>query len=110
VFFTPAIVSGTAKVRRGQFVLWNLIASSAFSISVAASSFGLGRVLTGSHSLHDIVTLLVGLAVGAFVMVWFVRHRRRAMAKRPSLRASERSEPIRGRRCLSGAGPGSARR
>ncbi len=85
VFFTPAIVSGTAKMRRGQFVLWNLIASLAFSISVAASAFGFGRVLTGSHSLHDIVTLLVGLAVGTLVMVWFVRHRRRATAKRSSL-------------------------
>ena len=30
VFFTPAIVSGTAKMRYGQFVLWNLVASFAF--------------------------------------------------------------------------------
>src|ERR1700761_1319724 len=29
VFFTPAIVSGTAKMRHGEFVLWNLIASLA---------------------------------------------------------------------------------
>ena len=36
VFFTPAIVSGTAKMHHGQFVLWNLIASLAFAISVAA--------------------------------------------------------------------------
>ncbi len=82
VFFTPAIVSGTAKMRHGQFVLWNLIAALAFSISVAASSFGLGRVLTGNHSIHDIVTLLVGLAMGTLVMVWFVRHRRRTAATR----------------------------
>lgn len=82
VFFTPAIVSGTAKMRHGQFVLWNLIASLAFSISVAASAFGIGRLVTGSDSLHDIVTLLVGFATGVLVMIWFVRHRQRTAAKR----------------------------
>jgi membrane protein DedA with SNARE-associated domain len=80
VFFTPAVVSGTAKMRHGQFVLWNLIASFAFAVSVAASAFGIGRVVTGHTSLSDIVTLLVGLAVGALVMVWFVHHRRRRSA------------------------------
>ena len=83
VFFTPAVVSGTAKMHHGQFVLWNLIASFAFAVSVAASVFGIGRVVTGHTSLHDIVTLLVGLAMGALVMVWFVRlHRRRSAVKR----------------------------
>jgi membrane protein DedA with SNARE-associated domain len=82
VFFTPAIVSGTAKMRHGQFVLWNLIASLAFSISVAASAFGFGRLVTGNHTVHDILTLLVGLAVGVLIMMWFVRHRRRTAAKR----------------------------
>ena len=83
VFFTPAVVSGTAKMQHGEFVLWNLIASFAFAVSVAASVFGIGRVVTGHTSLHDIVTLLVGLAMGALVMVWFVRlHRRRSAVKR----------------------------
>ena len=82
VFFTPAVVSGTAKMQHGQFVLWNLIASFAFAVSVAASAFGIGRVVTGHTSLHDIVTLLVGLAMGTVVMVWFVRHRRRRSAAR----------------------------
>jgi membrane-associated protein len=86
VFFTPAVVSGTAKMRHGQFVLWNLIASFAFAVSVAASAFGIGRVVTGHTSPRDIVTLLVGLAVGALVMVWFVRHRRRRSA-------AKRAEP-----------------
>lgn len=86
VFFTPAIVSGTAKMRHGQFVLWNLIASFAFAVSVAASAFGIGRVVTGHTSPRDIVTLLVGLAVGALVMVWFVHHRRRRSA-------AKRAEP-----------------
>jgi membrane protein DedA with SNARE-associated domain len=83
VFFTPAVVSGTAKMRHGEFVLWNLIAAFAFAVSVAASAYGIGRVVTGHTSLRDIVTLLVGLAMGALVMVWFVRvHRRRSTAKR----------------------------
>ena len=80
VFFTPAVVSGTAKMRHGQFVLWNLIASFAFAVSVAASAFGIGRVVTGHTSLRDIVTLIVGLAMGVLVMVWFVRHHRRRSA------------------------------
>jgi membrane protein DedA with SNARE-associated domain len=83
VFFTPAVVSGTAKMHHGQFVLWNLIASFAFAVSVAASAFGIGRVVTGHTSVHDIVTLLVGLAMGTLVMMWFVRHhRRRSSTKR----------------------------
>jgi membrane protein DedA with SNARE-associated domain len=82
VFFTPAIVSGTAKMHHGQFVLWNLIASLAFSVSVAASSFGFGRLVTGNHTVHDIVTFIVGLAVGVLIMMWYVRHRRRTAAKR----------------------------
>jgi membrane protein DedA with SNARE-associated domain len=40
VFFTPAVVSGTAKMHHGEFVLWNLIASFAFTVSVAASAYG----------------------------------------------------------------------
>ena len=81
VFFTPAIVSGTAKMRYGQFVVWNLLASLGFAVSVAASSYGLGRLFTGHSSPRDIATLLVGLAVGALVTVLYVRHRRREAAR-----------------------------
>jgi len=82
VFFTPAVVSGTAKMQHGEFVLWNLIASFAFAVSVAASAFGIGRLVTGNTTVHDILTLVVGLAMGTLVMVWFVRHhRRRGAAK-----------------------------
>ncbi len=81
VFFTPAIVSGTAKMQHGQFVLWNLLASLGFSVSVAASAYGLGRIFTGHYSPHDIATLLVSVIVTAL----FVRHRHRfAAAARPS--------------------------
>jgi membrane-associated protein len=82
VFFTPAVVSGTAKMRRGQFALWNLVASFAFSLSVAASTYGVGRLLSGHHTWHDIGALVVGLVVGALVTVFFVRHRRRVAGRR----------------------------
>jgi membrane protein DedA with SNARE-associated domain len=81
VFFTPAIVSGTAKMQHGQFVLWNLMASLAFALSVAASTFGLGKLFTGSYSLHDIGTLVIGLGVGALITVFYVRHRHRSASK-----------------------------
>jgi membrane protein DedA with SNARE-associated domain len=81
VFFTPAIVSGTAKMRHGQFVIWNLLASLGFSVSVAASSYGIGRLFTGHYSLHDIGTLLVGIAVGTLVTVLYVRHRHRGTSR-----------------------------
>jgi membrane protein DedA with SNARE-associated domain len=87
VFFTPAVVSGTAKMHHGQFVVWNLIASFAFAVSVAASAFGIGRVVTGNTSLHDILTLLVGLAMGTLVMLWFMHHHRRRRT------AAERAQP-----------------
>ena len=80
VFFTPAVVSGTAKMQHGEFVLWNLIASFAFAVSVAASAYGIGRVVTGNTSVHDIITLIVGLAMGTLVTIWFVRHHRRRTA------------------------------
>jgi membrane protein DedA with SNARE-associated domain len=48
VFFTPAIISGTAKMRRARFAFWNLIASFGFAVSVTASAYGLGRFATGT--------------------------------------------------------------
>jgi membrane protein DedA with SNARE-associated domain len=78
VFVTPAIVSGTAKMKHGQFAIWNFLASLSFSVSVCASAYGIGRLLTGHHSLHDIGILLIGLAVGALITALFVRRHRRA--------------------------------
>jgi membrane protein DedA with SNARE-associated domain len=80
VFFTPAIVSGTAKMEHGQFVVWNLLASLGFTVSVAASAYGLGRIFTGHDSARDVVTLLVGLGVGVLITVLYVRHRRHRAA------------------------------
>ncbi len=92
VFFTPAVVSGTAKMRRGQFALWNLIASFAFSFSVAASTYGLGRLFSGHHSVRDVLTLVVGLAVGALVMLFYVRHRHRLSSRRTEAHADPGAE------------------
>jgi membrane-associated protein len=84
VFFTPAVVSGTAKMQHGQFVLWNFIASLAFAVSVAASSYGIGRLVTGHYSLRDVATLLVGLVVGALILIFVRRRRRRGRSLGPS--------------------------
>lgn len=77
VFVTPAIVSGTAKMQHGEFVVWNFLASLAFSISVAASSYGLGKIFTGRSSPQDVGTLLVGVVVGVMITVVHVRRLRR---------------------------------
>jgi membrane protein DedA with SNARE-associated domain len=81
VFFTPAIISGTAKMKRSQFAVWNLVASIMFTVSVAATSYGLGRVATGHHSRTDILILVVGLAVGSVLIAVFVRRHRRHKAQ-----------------------------
>jgi membrane protein DedA with SNARE-associated domain len=80
VFFTPAIVSGTAKMRYGQFVLWNLLAAFGFATSVAASAYGIGRVVTGHDTAKDVAILALGLAVGVVVAVLFVQRRHRTQA------------------------------
>jgi membrane protein DedA with SNARE-associated domain len=82
VFLTPAIVSGTAKMRHGRFAFWNLIASLGFAVSVTASAFGVGRLASGHHTAHDVVVLLLGLGVGVVIVTVFVRRHRRATADR----------------------------
>jgi membrane protein DedA with SNARE-associated domain len=80
VFLTPAIVSGTAKMRHGRFAFWNLIASLGFAISVTASAYGVGRIASGHHTAHDVLVLLLGVAVGAVIVTVFVRRHRHAGA------------------------------
>jgi membrane protein DedA with SNARE-associated domain len=77
VFFTPAIISGTAKMKLSQFVVWNFFASVAFTLSVTATGYGVGRVTTGHHSTEDIVILVLGVAMSAvLISVMVKRHRR----------------------------------
>jgi membrane protein DedA with SNARE-associated domain len=80
VFFTPAIISGTAKMKRSQFAVWNFIASLAFTLSVAATAYGIGRVTSGHHSPEDILVLILGLGLSAAIVSLLVRrHRRRKL-------------------------------
>ncbi len=82
VFFTPAIVSGTAKMPPYRFALWNLLDSLGWSVSVAASAYGVGKLATGHHTGHDIAILAIGLSAGAIVAVVATRrHRRRAVQR-----------------------------
>jgi len=77
VFFTPAIISGTAKMKRNQFALWNFIASVGFTVSVAATAYGLGRVSTGHHSTTDVLILALGVAMSTVMVLVFMRRHRR---------------------------------
>jgi len=81
VFFTPAIVSGTAKMRPYQFALWNLLDSLGWTLSVAASAYGVSRLATGQHTGHDIAILVIGLGAGALLTVAAVRRHRRRTAR-----------------------------
>jgi membrane protein DedA with SNARE-associated domain len=82
VFFTPAIVSGTAKMRHGRFVFWNLIASLGFALSVCASAYGVGKIVAGHFTTRDLEVLLVGIVAGVALVFLFVRHHRRSRARR----------------------------
>ena len=92
VFFTPAIVSGTAKMPPYRFAVLNLLDSLGWSVSVAASAYGLGRLATGHRTGHDIAILAVGLGAGALVAVAAVRRHRRRGASRLDAAADEAPE------------------
>ena len=81
VFFTPAIISGTAKMKLNQFALWNFLASILFTLSITATAYGLGRVASGHHSTTDIVILILGLALSALLIAMGVRRHRRHKAQ-----------------------------
>jgi membrane protein DedA with SNARE-associated domain len=89
VFVTPAIVSGTAKMPPYRFAFWNLLDSLGWTVSVAASSYGIGRLATGHHTWHDIAILAIGLAAAALVTVTSVRRHRRRMVRRPAAIAGQ---------------------
>jgi membrane protein DedA with SNARE-associated domain len=89
VFVTPAIVSGTAKMPPYKFAFWNLLASLGWTISVAASAYGIGRLADGHHTWHDVAILVIGLGTGALITVIAVRRRRRRMAQHPVVIADQ---------------------
>jgi len=81
VFFTPAIISGTAKMNYRQFAIWNLIASTAFALAVAPTGYGVGRVATGHHSAEDLTIFALGLVAGSVLMILVVRRHRHHKAE-----------------------------
>ena len=98
VFFTPAIVSGTADMPAYRFALWNLLDSLGWSVSVAASAYGIGRLATGHHAAHDIAILVIGLAAGVIVAVVAARRHRRRRTQRagPVVNGAAPRGPARG--------------
>jgi membrane protein DedA with SNARE-associated domain len=93
VFFTPAIVSGTAKMPACQFALWNLLDSLGWAVALAASAYGVGRLATGHHTGHDIAILAIGLGAGAIVAVAARRRHRRRAARRLGAAAGPSASP-----------------
>src|SRR5665213_2389627 len=88
VFFTPAIISGTARMRQRQFAVWNFIASIVFTLSVAATSYGVGRVPTGHHSSRDVVILVFGLALSTLMVFVIVRRHHRHNSSSTQMRSA----------------------
>ena len=76
VFLTPAIVSGTAKMNYRRFMIWNLVASLTFAVSIGHTADGLVRIVTGHHGGDDLAVLLLGLAAGTAFLVFMIRRRR----------------------------------
>ena len=94
VFFTPAIISGTAKMRPYRFAFWNLLDSLGWTVSVAASAYGVGRLVTGHHSGRDIAILVIGLGAGVLVALVAVRRHRRRSAQHPGPTADRASQDL----------------
>ncbi|GAA0522973.1 hypothetical protein GCM10011581_38730 [Saccharopolyspora subtropica] len=76
VFVTTAMISGAAHMKFSQFVVWNLITTTAFVLAVGPASYGAGKIAHGHHDATSIAFLVFGLAV-AVVLIWFTRRRRR---------------------------------
>ena len=88
VFVTPAIVSGTANMPPYRFAFWNLLDSLGWTVSVAASAYGVGRLATGHHTWHDVAILVIGLGAGALGVVVAIRRHRRRTARSPASSAA----------------------
>lgn len=82
VFFTPCMVSGIARMKYSQFVVWNFLAGAAYVISVGFSVYGAGKVATGHHDAVSVGSLVVGIAVGVTVFLFGRRYYRRRKARR----------------------------
>lgn len=93
VFFTPALVSGTLRMKFGQFAFWNFFAGAVFVLSVGPAAYGAGKVASGHHDPVSVGMLVGGVAVGALFVVLGVRHHRRHEARRAAAADQADLEP-----------------
>jgi membrane protein DedA with SNARE-associated domain len=89
VFFTPCLVSGIAKMKYSQFVVWNFVAGAVYVLSVGLAAYGVSKVSSGQHSPGSVGSLIVGVAVGAGAVVLAVRYHRRRKARRSAAAAHQ---------------------
>ena len=73
VFFTPSIVSGTAKMRFGQFVVWNLVDALGFALFTVGAAYGIGRLLTGHEGSKDFAVFIL-FGIGLVLLTVVRRH------------------------------------
>jgi membrane-associated protein len=76
VFFTPAIVSGTAKMPHREFAIWNLVDAIGFTFLTVGGAYGLVRISTGYHARKDVLILVLGVGLGALLLALVRRHHR----------------------------------
>jgi len=88
VFFTPCMVSGIAKMKYSQFVVWNFLAGTIYVISVGLSVYGAGKVATGHHDAASVSSLIIGIAVGVAAFLLGRRYYRRRKARRAAAAGS----------------------
>jgi membrane protein DedA with SNARE-associated domain len=82
VFFTPCLISGIARMKYSQFVVWNFIAGTVYVISVGFTVYGAGKVATGHHDPGSVSSLVIGIAVGVAAFLLGRRYYRRRRARR----------------------------
>jgi membrane protein DedA with SNARE-associated domain len=82
VFFTPCLISGIAKMKHSQFVVWNFLAGAVYVLSVGPAAYGAGKVSTGQHDPGSVGMLAGGVLVGAAAVVLAIRFHRRRKARR----------------------------
>jgi membrane protein DedA with SNARE-associated domain len=71
-------------MRPYRFAVWNLLDSLTWTVSVAASAYGAGRLAAGHHTARDIAILVIGLGAGTLIAVTAMRRHRRRTARRPA--------------------------
>jgi membrane-associated protein len=93
VFFTPCMVSGIAKMKYSQFVVWNLLAGTVYVFSVGLTVYGAGKVTTGHHDLAGVGSLIAGVAIGVAAFLLGRRYHRRRKARRAGGRGTAMPAP-----------------